>query len=99
MIRMLKEEKSNEERAVLEEMQKINFNETFEASPTTILDPEDSLMKKFQRTLHSHLTKVATRLSEEIAELVHISVLLRSIRVSVGKHDRKTWHIPGGASP
>lgn len=39
-------------------------------STLSILDPNDNLMKKFQRTLHVHLLHVDNKLSEEIQDLV-----------------------------
>lgn len=39
-------------------------------STLSILDPNDNLMKKFQRTLHVHLLHVDNKLSEEILDLV-----------------------------
>ncbi|XP_033205654.1 lethal (2) 41Ab isoform X1 [Bombus vancouverensis nearcticus] len=38
-------------------------------STLSILDPNDNLMKKFQRTLHVHLLHVDNKLSEEILDL------------------------------
>jgi hypothetical protein len=37
---------------------------------TNVLDPDDSLMKKFQDALRAHLIRVDDRLSSEISELV-----------------------------
>jgi len=37
---------------------------------TDVLDPDDSLMKKFQDALRTHLIRVDDRLSSEISELV-----------------------------
>ncbi|CAL7949018.1 unnamed protein product [Xylocopa violacea] len=39
------------------------------ASTLHILDPDDKLMKKFQKTLHDHLLHVNNRLTEEILDL------------------------------
>lgn len=37
-----------------------------------VLDPDDSLMKKFQNALQEHLVRVDNKLSSEILELVRI---------------------------
>lgn len=37
-----------------------------------VLDPDDSLMKKFQNALREHLVRVDNKLSSEILELVRI---------------------------
>lgn len=38
----------------------------------TVLDPDDSLMKKFQNALREHLIRVDNRLNSEILDLVSI---------------------------
>ncbi|XP_076288855.1 lethal (2) 41Ab [Lasioglossum baleicum] len=38
-------------------------------SALNVLDPDDKLMEKFQKTLHTHLSNVNNKLSEEILEL------------------------------
>ncbi|XP_015431039.1 PREDICTED: coiled-coil domain-containing protein 40 [Dufourea novaeangliae] len=40
-----------------------------EVSTLNMLDPDDKLMKKFQKTLYTHLSNVNNRLSEELHEL------------------------------
>lgn len=42
------------------------------AEPPTILDPDDPLMKRFQESLKSHLTRIDDKLQEEIFDLVGI---------------------------
>lgn len=37
---------------------------------TSVLNPDDSLMKKFQQTLAGHLTRVINKLSEQVLDLV-----------------------------
>ncbi|XP_076235044.1 lethal (2) 41Ab [Calliopsis andreniformis] len=44
----------------------MNLNET---STLNVLNPDDKLMEKFQKTLHTHLLEVNNRLTEEIFEL------------------------------
>ncbi|XP_034191697.2 lethal (2) 41Ab [Osmia lignaria lignaria] len=39
------------------------------ASTLNVLDPDDKLMKKFQTTLHTHLSRINNKLSEEILNL------------------------------
>lgn len=39
-----------------------------------VLDPDDSLMKKFQNALREHLVRVDDRLNGEILELVSIGI-------------------------
>lgn len=43
-----------------------------------VLDPDDSLMKKFQNALREHLTRVDKKLSDEILELVSLFLYLLS---------------------
>lgn len=40
-----------------------------------VLDPDDSLMKKFQNALREHLIRVDNKLNSEILELVSIRIL------------------------
>lgn len=40
-----------------------------------VLDPDDSLMKKFQNALREHLVRVDNKLNSEILDLVNISLL------------------------
>lgn len=41
-----------------------------ETSTLNVLNPDDKLMEKFQKTLHAHLSRVDNRLTEDILELV-----------------------------
>lgn len=41
-----------------------------------VLDPDDSLMKKFQNALREHLIRADNRLNSEILELVRILIFL-----------------------
>jgi len=40
-----------------------------------VLDPDDSLMKKFQNALREHLVRVDNKLNSEILELVSTRIL------------------------
>lgn len=51
---------------------KKSWIDTISLEIPNVLDPDDSLMKRFQDALREHLARVDDRLSSEIVELVSI---------------------------
>lgn len=48
-----------------------------------VLDPDDSLMKKFQSALREHLIRVDNKLNSEILELVSVNSYFSRLKGSV----------------